>query len=228
MCEWHERRQVFPARGVLPARSECAETRRQIVGRQLRQLPQRADAPAAQHVDGLRGALPDGIERATAAVLHAHLSAHPTPGLCAFMTVARMPPACRRLVARGRGRRHRTAGVVPLRQRGHGQRGQRRAGLGDRGCDAQAGPAQRQQACRGVRGRDGQAHGAGIHQRAAHLGRDIVRTAEQALEDPPRSHTTSVPESRPRGENDCATRTRVSRGAVTDDSAANMTGLRAT
>ena len=51
--ERHERRQVLAARGVLPPRTERPEARRQLGGRQRRKLSQRADAPAAQHVERL-------------------------------------------------------------------------------------------------------------------------------------------------------------------------------
>ena len=106
----HQRRQILAARGVLPAWSERAEPRRQLGGRQIRQLRQRADPPAAQHVERPLRVLTRGIGRPPAAGGHLHAAAHVAARQRSLMRIARMPPSrghIRRRARRRGGRRRR-------------------------------------------------------------------------------------------------------------------------
>jgi hypothetical protein len=112
--ERHERRQIVAAGGVLPARTERAEPGREIVCGERRQLRQRADAPAAQHVERALGVLPRGVDGAPAAAAHPHAPAHVAAGQRPLMgvadaasPVARRCPAWPRLVSAAFPRRQR-------------------------------------------------------------------------------------------------------------------------
>ena len=213
--ERHERRQVVATRGVLPARTERPQARRQFGRRQIGEHPQRADAPAAQHIERLIGAQACGVVGAAAAAAHLHLAAHPAAGLWALMRIARMRPSRGGVAGRGArragGRAVAISVPIPGGKRRHRQHRQRRAGRGRCGRNADAWPPQRQQRRGGVRGRHCQTHDTGINQRAPEVIGNIAGTAKQAFHPSEVAQHEPAHHLDPRGKRLCHPHQRVDR-----------------